>query len=164
MWRLMTDADLPRVLEIAAAVHPSFPEDAAVFAERRALYPAGCRVLERGGAVDGYIVSHPWHDGAPPALNTLLGKLPDRPSTYYIHDLALMPNVRGNGVANTIVSAVIAHARQNHFATVTLVAVNNSQRFWQRHGFVVVNNDAIAAKLESYGADARLMRATLSPA
>lgn len=160
----MTDADLPRVMDIANAVHPSFPEDAAVFAERLALYPGGCLVLERDSAIDGYVVSHPWHDGAPPALDTLLHTLPDTPSTYYIHDLALMPNARGNGGAETVVAALIAHARQHHFVTITLVAVNNSQRFWRKHGFEAVNDDALAAKIESYGADARIMRATLSPA
>ncbi|WP_245434139.1 GNAT family N-acetyltransferase [Pseudolabrys taiwanensis] len=160
----MTDADLPRVLHIAAAVHPSLPEDAAVFAERLALYPTGCLVHEHGGAVDSYVISHPWQDAAPPALNTLLGKLPATPSTYYIHDIALMPDARGSGVANTIVKTLMAHARQNHFATITLVAVNNSARFWRKHGFEAVNDRSLAAKIASYGADARLMRATLPPA
>lgn len=162
MWRAMTDADLPRVIEIASAVHPSFPEDAAVFAERLALYPAGCRVLERDGAVEGYVVSHPWHDGAPPALDTLLGALPDKPSTYYIHDLAMMPGARGKGDAATIVAALTAHARQHHFATVTLVAVNHSAPFWGKHGFDAVDDPALAAKIASYGADACIMRARLS--
>lgn len=159
----MTDTDLPRVMDIANAVHPSFPEDAAVFAERLRLYPHGCQVLTQDGAIMGYVVSHPWA-GAPPALDTLLGKLPDTPSTYYIHDLALMPGSRGNGVADTLVAALIAHARQNKFATITLVAVNNSQRFWRKHGFGVVNDDAMTAKIKSYGADARIMRVAVSPA
>jgi hypothetical protein len=41
----MTPNDLPRVAEIAAAVHLSFPEDATVPAERLHLYPRGCLVL-----------------------------------------------------------------------------------------------------------------------
>jgi len=159
----MTDVDLPRVMDVATAVHPSFPEAPAVFAERLRLYPRGCQVLTRDAAIVGYVVSHPW-SGAPPALDTLLGRLPQQPSTYYIHDLALMPESRGNGVADTVVAALIAHARQNKFATVTLVAVNNSQRFWRKHGFEIVNDGAMAAKIESYGADARIMRAALSPA
>lgn len=163
MWRPMTDADLPRVMDVAAAVHPSFPESLAVFTERLRLYPHGCQVLTRNGAIMGYVVSHPWA-GAPPALDTLLERLPQQPSTYYIHDLALMPGARGNGVADTIVAALIAYARQNNLATVTLVAVNNSQRFWRKHGFEIVNDGAMAAKIESYGADARIMRVTLSPA
>lgn len=164
MWRPMTTADLPRVNDVAAAVHPAFPEDAAVFAERLALYPAGCLVLERGGVIAGYIISHPWGDGAPPPLNTLLGALPEKPSAYYIHDLALMPGARGSGAAQPIVAKIVAHARHCKFASVTLVAVNDSERFWRKHGFHVVRDESLAAKIASYGTDARIMRATLPPA
>lgn len=163
MWRPMTDADLPQVLAIAAAVHPSFPEDAAVFAERLRLYPQGCHVLARDGTINGYVVSHPWA-GAPPALDTLLERLPPLPSIYYIHDLALLPAARRSGAANTIVTLLIDQARRENFATITLVAVNNSERFWRKHGFDVVRDETIAAKIQSYGEDARVMRATLSPA
>jgi ribosomal protein S18 acetylase RimI-like enzyme len=156
----MTASDLSRVVDIAAAVHPAFPEHAAVFAERLRLCPQGCHVLEREGAIAGYVISHPWTD-APPALDTLLARLPDRPSTYYIHDLALLPAVRGNGAANAIVALLTDHARREKFATVSLVAVNNSERFWRKHGFDVVHDDALAGKLRSYGEDARRMRMSL---
>ena len=39
----------------------------------------------------------------------------------------------------------------------TLVAVNASQSFWERHGFEVVDPGALAEKLQSYEPDARLM-------
>lgn len=161
-WRAMTAADLPRVVEIAAEVHPGYPEDTEVLIDRLRLYPHGCHVLVQSGSVNGYVISHPWR-GDPPALNTLLKQLPSQPSTYYIHDLALLPVARHGGAANTIVTTLLDHARQENFTTATLVAVNNSGRFWHKHGFEVVHDEAIAAKLRSYGADARLMRATLSP-
>lgn len=158
----MTVSDLPRVLDIAAAVHPAFPEDEAVFAERLRLYPQGCRVFERAGVITGYVVSHPWTDGTPPALNSLLEAMPAAPSTYYIHDLALMPATRGSGAAQVIVAALFDHARRSGFATVSLVAVNNSTGFWRKHGFAVVREPANPGKIESYGSDARLMRASTS--
>lgn len=163
LWRPMTKADLPRVVEIAAEVHPGYPEDTEVLIDRLRLYPQGCHVLVQSGSANGYVISHPWRDGDPPALNTLLSKLPAVPSTYYIHDLALLPTARRSGAANTIVATLFDHARQENFTTATLVAVNNSGRFWRKHGFHVVHDEAVAAKLRSYGADARLMRATLSP-
>jgi hypothetical protein len=43
-WRAMAAADLPAVNALAERIHPSFPEDAAIFAERLRLYPDGCRV------------------------------------------------------------------------------------------------------------------------
>lgn len=159
----MTSADLPRVDEIAAAVHPAFPEDAAVFSERLALYPDGCHVLERKGVIEGYVLGHPWDDGEPPALNSLLRALPSMPSTFYIHDLALMPAARGIGAADGIVVMLIEQARRSSLRSVSLVAVNGSAPFWHRHGCQPAHDETIAAKLRSYGAEARFMRLTLSP-
>jgi ribosomal protein S18 acetylase RimI-like enzyme len=162
MWRAMTEADLPGVNAIAAVVHPGYPEDAAIFEERLALYPAGCQVLvATGGALAGYIVSHPWRDREPPPLNTLLGVLPAQPSTYYIHDIALLSDARGAGVARTIASALIDHARQAGLPAVSLVAVNRSQAFWRRMGFQRVDDERLRAKLASYDGEACLMELRL---
>ena len=46
----MRVADLPRVLAVADAVHPAFPEEAAVFEERLQLYPGGCLVFSNDEA------------------------------------------------------------------------------------------------------------------
>jgi len=64
----MTEADLPAVQAMADRLHPHHPEAPAVFAERLALAPAGCRVLAGGGGVPGYAVPHPWTGTAPPPL------------------------------------------------------------------------------------------------
>ena len=156
-WRQMTAADLPAALAVADVVHPSYPEDPAVFAERLALYPGGCLVLAHGGRIIGYIVSHPWCYADPPTLNSLLGALPARPSTYYIHDIALLPEARGSGSANAVVSRLIAHAEARGFPNLSLTAVNESVAFWRRHGFVLTPYPALDAKLRSYDESARFM-------
>lgn len=161
LWQPMTAQDLPRVAAIAAVVHPAYPEDAAIFAERLRLYPQGCHVLVQGGALDGYAISHPWHDAAPPALNSLLGRLPEAPSTFYIHDIALLPAARGSGEGAAVVRHLIDHARQCGLSSVALVAVNGSEAFWQKYGFQPAHNEDIAAKVRSYGAGACFMRLTL---
>ncbi len=48
-WRNMRAADLARVERIAAEVHPGFPEGPEVLAERLALCPGGCLVLDAPG-------------------------------------------------------------------------------------------------------------------
>lgn len=156
-WRPMRNSDLGRVSAIAASVHPDFPEDDAVFAERLALHPAGCFMLEAADQPAGYLLSHPWRFGQLPALNALLGRLPDAPSTYYLHDVALLPAARGSGAASAIVAALVSHAAGQGLPNLSLVAVNGSQGFWQRHGFSVHADPALADKLASYDADARLM-------
>lgn len=156
-WRPMTAADLPAVAAVAARVHPDYPEDDAVFAERLRLYPAGCLVVAGAQELLAYAVSHPWHRLRPPALNSLLGALPAAPSTYYIHDVALLAQVRGGGTGTALVARLVAQARSAGLAELSLVAVNGSDGFWRRQGFADVDEPALADKLASYDAAARLM-------
>ncbi|WP_245431183.1 GNAT family N-acetyltransferase [Rhodoplanes roseus] len=158
----MAEADLASVLAVAAEVHPDYPEDRAVFAERLRLVPAGCRVLDGAAGLAGYVVSHPW-SGGPPALDSLLGALPDTPETWYLHDLALLSGARGSGAGAAIVAHLAAQARAAGFTTMSLVAVGGSTGFWGRQGFSVVADPALAEKLASYGATARFMVRRLSP-
>jgi len=153
----MAPADLPAVMAIAAEVHPNYPEGEAVCAERLALHPAGCLVLESGEGLSGYVLSHPWLLGQVPALDSLLGALPERADAYYIHDLALLASARGGGAASACVDRLAAHARASGFARMALVAVGNSAGFWRRHGFHEAHDEALARKLASYDDAARYM-------
>lgn len=150
IWRAVTSADLPAVMAVAAAVHPGYPEDEEVFAERLALYPAGCLCLADAQGVAGYALSHPWRLREVPALNTLLGAIPADAAAYYIHDLALLPRTRGAGAAADIVAHLAEHARASGLAIMALIAVNGSAGFWQRHGFRVTHDPSLDRKLASY--------------
>lgn len=161
-WRPMGIGDLPGVLAVAERVHPDFPEDAVVFVERLRLYPAGCLVFEARDGVIGYVLSHPWRANDPPALNARLGELPDRPGTYYIHDIALLPQLRGTGAASLAVAILLARAGKERLPSVSLVAVNGSAGFWQRHGFHDISSEkvvdaALMRKLRSYETSAAFM-------
>ncbi|HHY50568.1 MAG TPA: GNAT family N-acetyltransferase [Alphaproteobacteria bacterium] len=153
----MTAYDLPAVEQIAGVVHPGLYEAPEVLAERQRLYRNGCYLLEVGERPAGYVLSHPWSADSPPALNRLLGALPTPATTYYLHDLALLPVARRIGAASRIVTALIKHATVEGFPTMTLIAVNGSRGFWEKHGFAVVEAPAHAGKLASYEPDARLM-------
>lgn len=153
----MAEADLTAVCAIADRVHVSYPEDDAVFVERLRLYPAGCATMEQDGKPAAYAVTHPWRYAEPPALNIMLGALPEVPTTYYIHDIAMLPETRGSGAGSAIVDAVIAHAAETGVPNVSLVAVNGSVPFWSRFGFEVTDEPKLAAKLMTYDADARFM-------
>lgn len=161
-WRPMTEADLPAVGALASLIHRDFPEDDAVFAERLGLYPAGCHVLAQGGVLGAdklgaYVISHPWIDRQPPALNARLTALPPQPSTYYIHDLALSAASRGSRAGAGIVAQLAGLAQAAGLLTMSLVAVNGSEGFWQRQGFAPVAMPELDAKLRSYSDDARFM-------
>lgn len=156
-WRALTAYDLPAVQGIADAVHVDFYEAGEVLAERQRLYRNGCYLLEIGEKPVGYVLSHPWRYGTLPPLNTLLGRLPEEPDTYYLHDLALLPVARRIGAASQILSALTKHARAEGYPNMTLVAVNGSMPFWERHDFTVVDVPELYGKLLSYEASARYM-------
>ncbi len=153
--------DIPDVVDIAAVVHPGFFERPAVFCERQRLFPQGARLLEQAGRATGYVISHPWHDGAPPALDSLLGTIPATVATYYIHDLALLPEARGRRAAGAAIGLLNDLARDHGFASMALVAVNGSRRFWEKHGFRVVDRPDLSSKLASYEAAAVMMERLL---
>jgi GNAT superfamily N-acetyltransferase len=153
----MTAYDLPAVEKIATVVHPAFHESSDVLAERQRLYHNGCYLFEIGEKPAGYVLSHPWREGAPPALNSMLGEIPADAATYYLHDLALLPVARRIGAASEILEALTKHATARKFATMSLIAVNGSRGFWEKHGFMVTELPELDGKLESYEASARLM-------
>ncbi|MFN3625685.1 MAG: GNAT family N-acetyltransferase [Hyphomicrobium sp.] len=156
-WRAMTVADIPVVNAIADRVHVDYPEDEAVLAERQRLYPAGCLILEMDGEPMGYALTHPWHYLQPPALNVALGALPDAPSTYYIHDVAMLPEARGARAGSAAVRAIVDHATASGMSNVSLVAIKGSEGFWSRHGFETVSDPQLDKKLKSYDEAARYM-------
>lgn len=134
-WRAMTAADLSAVVAIADAVHGVFTEPLDVYAERLALYPAGCRVYRRDGAVAGFLVTHPWHRGAVPKLGALLGTLPAAPEVYYLHDIALLPAARGTGAGAEATAFVRRQAIAANCREIALVAVAGADSYWRAQGF-----------------------------
>lgn len=150
----MARLDLPWAEAIAERVHPDLPEDPSVFAERLRLFPSGCLMLEHTERPVGYVIAHPWFLGRPPNLDTLVGQLPGAADTFFIHDLALLPEARGRGHAAEAVRLLVAQARVLAIATLSLVAVGASPAFWRHLGFQPVN---AAGNLASYGAGACYM-------
>lgn len=156
-WRAMSGYDLGAVSAIAAKVHPGFFEADAVLAEKHELYRNGCYILEVADKPAGYVLSHPWKRGSLPALNAMIGALPENPDTFYIHDLALLPVTRGVGAAGQIVDALTKHARAMGFHSMSLVAVNGSVPFWEKQGFVAEDRPELVEKLAGYEEAARYM-------
>ena len=159
----MTSGDLADVQVLADTIHADHPEGADVFTERLRLYPQGCAVLEGESRLIGYALTHPWHFGEPPPLNSHLGRVPSDATTYYVHDVALLPEARGKGYAIQIGDWLVRHAARDGFSNLSLVAVNSSQPFWKKLGFRVAVIPGLELKLLSYGPDAVLMVRDLAP-
>ena len=160
----MAAADIPAISELSTRVHIDYPERQAVLEEKFELFPEGCFTLTRpDGAVCGYCFSHPWIDGAPPALDTFLETLPKNPSSYFIHDLTLDPSMQRKNLAGMVVPMLVEITKAIAIRRIALVAVSGSQPFWVRMGFGKTDDpDLQAATRSKYGESAIHMQRDLS--
>jgi len=163
-WRPMTAADLAQVDVLAQRIHPDFPERIAVLAEKFELFPDGCFVLGGPDApLSGYCFSHPWRGGQPPALDTFLTSLPDKPDAHFIHDVTVDASLRRRSLASVLVPKLVEVARAIPVSRMILVAVSGSGPFWTRMGFLRTDDDALqAATRAKYGAGAMHMQRELT--
>ena len=152
-WREMSVSDIEGLMRVADEVHPDLPEGDNVFTERVKLFPEGCLVLIEGDEVCGYAISHPIRHRQPPALSSLLGEIAPDANQYYIHDVAIIPRLRGRGLAAECICKLLMVAKR--YRTTCLVSVYGTAPFWGRFGFVPEPVDAVLAeKLRNYGDDA----------
>lgn len=160
-WRPMRMDDIAAVTAISDAVHGAYTEQPDVFAARLALYPAGCFMLDaadgspEGSAPLGYLIAHPWHGGAPPALNAVLEALPIPAETICLHDIALLPEARGTGAGASALTLTEALAHAEGLPDITLIAVNGADSYWRHQGFAAVAPDA-------YGPGTYLMKRSVT--
>jgi GNAT superfamily N-acetyltransferase len=157
-WRPLAAEDLPGLDALAAVVHPGFFERPEVMAERLALFAQGCLALPgRAGAerLSGYVLSHPARLGAPPPLDTLLGRLDPQADALYLHDIALGPECRGRGLAAEAIERILDLGRR--YPAVMLISVYGTAPFWSRFGFSDETASARPEKLAPYGPYARYM-------
>lgn len=159
--RRMAAADLEAVYAVQCRAHPGqYHEPVEALASRLALGLDFCLVAVGAQGVLAYFLAHPWH-GNPPPLHENLSQVAAVPERYlFLHDLAVSPECRGEGVGRQLCTAMFAAAAGQGLAELRLVAVGHALGFWQRHGFVSLPAVSLHA---SYGA-AMLMRQRLPPA
>lgn len=162
--RQMRTTDLGRVCEIQHQCYSSdFHEPEAAFASKLRQSPSSCWVAcDEGDLPMAYLVSLPVSPGHYPALHADDWMPPARPTTLYMHDMAVMPALKGQGVAVQLFTAAHQYTIRSGLSDITLIAVQGSVPYWQRHGFAVVPpeemDEAMRKKLASFGPDARFMR------
>lgn len=165
--RPMRPDDLPAVLAVQAITYASvMHESAATLASRLHLSPDTCQVAQVSeGKVAGYLFTHAWTVGLPPALDMPLADLPAQPDCWYIHDLALHPSLHGQGAARALYEAARQAASAWMLPHSALVAVQDAAPFWQRFGYVAepAPSAQLRAKLRDYGDGAVYMMRALSP-
>ena len=125
--------------------------------------PSTCLIAEASEGAVGYLIAVPIIYPHLPTLNAPTFELSADADTLYIHDLAIHGAGRGKGIAQALVRASMDAAKRSGLSRACLVAIQNSQSFWEQFGFEVVAEpaDELKPKLASYGAGAQLMWASL---
>ncbi len=156
-WRPASKTDLNAVWRIADRIHPALPERPEIFAEKLRLFGDGCFVLKGGETIVGYAVAHPWQLKQIPPLDALLGALPAVPECLFVHDVAVLPEARGHGAAAMLIAILTHIAKKHSLPHLALVSVYGTDALWSGHGFKPVRDEALRAKLASYGESAKYM-------
>ena len=157
------DVDAVLALQAVAYADAAFaPEGAAVYLNRISLAPDLCLVAQSAaGDLLGYLVSHPWHDGKPPALHTELSALPVPATRWYLHDCAVAVSARGSGVAAALYEAAHDVAICRGLRCADLVAVGDAAGYWAQRGYRAARGTVPEQALASYGEDACYMTSVL---
>ena len=161
--RCLEEADLPAVLRIQeACYHAIAPESRASLHAKVLASPATCLVAQTAAGVVGYLIAAPIRFPDLPALDAATFRLADDADTLYIHDLAVAQAGRGTGAGRALVRGAVEAAKGRGLQRACLVAIQGSLPYWEQFGFeaVAAPSGAVAAKLDSYGPSARLMRSS----
>lgn len=136
LLRAMHVEDLDAVLAVQLACYGAgFVEDGALIARRLEAAPHTGWVVSHGGAVRAYLAAYPSVVGK---LTPLHGEfeVAAAPDSLYLHDLAVHPDASGLGLGPRLVRHAWAQATQAGWRHSTLVSVQASVEFWERHGYL----------------------------
>ncbi len=163
--RPLTLDDLPGLLAVQRACYGAgFVEGADVFA-RRLASPAQCSlVLEDGGLVCAYLAAYDSVLGKVTPLHGDFETAP-QPDTLYLHDMAVLPQLAGRGLARALLEPLWHQATARGLRQSALVSVQGSRGYWERQGYVAqpLQDAAQRQRLAGYGADALYMVRRLTP-
>lgn len=157
--RALTVDDLPGLLDVQHACYgKGFVEGAEVFA-RRIASPAQCSlVIEEGGLVCAYLAAYDSMLGKVTPLHGDFEAVP-QPDTLYLHDMAVLPQLAGRGLAHALLDPLWRQAQARGLRQSALVSVQGSQGFWERHGYAAqpLHDAAQRKRLAAYGVGAVYM-------
>lgn len=136
MLRQLTKEDVQQVLSVQVrAYRAELVEPESSFLDKMSLFPQGAVGHFERGSLIGYLFCFPWTLGEIVPLSSEHLRPPLRPDCLYVHDLAVDPLHRGEGVGASLVERAIGIAREAGLGNLALVAVQGSERFWKSHGF-----------------------------
>lgn len=142
-----------------------FQESRDVFAQRLACaHHCSIGVTHPGErALKAYVAAYWSNPGKITPLDGLFTPPDAGEQVLYLHDMSVLPELAGQGVARHLVQQLMQQARQRGLHQAALVSVQGSQSYWERQGFSVypVRDARQSQHLETYGDGALYMTAAL---
>lgn len=133
--RLMTAEDIPSVIAIQAECYTAEAiESESIFHARLATSAHSAWVAEGERGICAYLVAYPSQLGKVTPLGGNFD-IPEMPTTLYLHDLAVSQRVAGQGVGTQLVRFALGAGRERGLLASSLVSIQDSVAFWQRHGY-----------------------------
>ncbi|WP_429951562.1 GNAT family N-acetyltransferase [Comamonas sediminis] len=157
--RPLVVSDIPGLLAVQLACYgEGFVESAEVFALRLASSANCSLVLERGGQVCAYLAAYRSVQGKVTPLHGDFEPVA-RPDTLYLHDMAVLPALAGQGLAQALLLPMWERAQADGLRHTALVSVQGSQRYWERQGYAVqpLHDAQQRQRLATYGDSAVYM-------
>ena len=114
--------------------YPLLWESDSAFQTKLDVFPKGCVVYLDETEVKGYGFGHPWRTDHIVALDEHI-ELPENPTCYYIHDIAVDPQFRNKGIGRALVEHQIKIGKELKLHIFLLVSVLQSEKFWEKFGF-----------------------------
>lgn len=157
----MLKNDLYQVIEVQKKTFGTeLCESYEVFLNRFELFGQFFKVASFNDLVQGYMICFPWKLGESPVNNQ---KFPDTLpffDCFYLHDIALLESLRGQGIAQELLNQAKSSAQGLGMSSLSLVSVEQSGDYWDRRGFLPIEN--LSPKKQEfikivYGLKARLM-------
>ena len=157
----MTPAHIAEAVRVQAeAFAEDLRESPEVFADRMERFGQYFRVVFVGGKMVGYMIAFPWKLGDTLVNNEKFPADLPEPDCFYIHDIAILPDARGQGISRALLDEAYQAALRLGYDAVSLVAVGQSGSYWDNAGFVPytqVGPQKLERILDIYGPGARLM-------
>lgn len=166
MLRPLNAQDVDSLLHVQTICYgDAFLESRAVFAQRLAC-PHHCSIgVVRAGekALKAYLAAYWSNPGKITPLDGFFTPPQAGEQVLYLHDMSVLPELAGQGVARHLVQHLMAQARQRGLQQAALVSVQGSQSYWERQGFSVcpVLDAQQSMHLQTYGEGALYMAAAL---
>ncbi len=158
--RPIEESDWKSIIEIQQQAYTEIkPESETVLRRKHIISPSTCIVAEdKHKNILGCCLAHPWVPYAVPPLYQEIEN-PAITSNLFIHDMAVFPQFRKTGVASNLCKTIINLAHKQNFKSISLVAVQNADRFWMKFGFIKNANIPLH---QTYGKDAIFMELQLN--